>query len=274
MLHARVQTLATLRQAIRRIEAPEAAAAVPRVALGHAAADERLQGGLAPGALHEVFAEAGRHNPAATGFAAGVAARLAAGRPQLWVRQDFIAREQGALSLQGLAELGLDPRRVITVQVADVAAALRVAADGLACAALGTVVLDLWGESRQLDLVASRKLTLAAQASGVSCLLLRTAAVPMVSTAETRWVVRSVASGPAGVGGRRMTAAASLQLWGMPVLEAALVRNRHGRTGQWIMEWNCHECLFREPATHSQPAPAVASDRPAAPADGVLRRAG
>ena len=69
--------------------------------------------------------------------------------------------------MSGLAELGLDPRLLVTVRAADVETALRTAADALACDALGVVVLEVWGEARQLDLVASRKLTLAAQASGV-----------------------------------------------------------------------------------------------------------
>ena len=54
------------------------------------------------------------------------------------------------------------------MRAADVDTALRTAADALACDALGAVVLEVWGEARQLDLVASRKLTLAAQASGVT----------------------------------------------------------------------------------------------------------
>jgi len=268
MKDARAQTLVTLRGAITRFEAP-AAASVVRCRLGHAAADEVLNGGLRRGALHEVFAE-GRHNPAATAFVAGLAARTAMRRTQLWVRQDFIAREQGGLSMQGVAELGLDPRRIVCVQVADMADALRIAADALACPALGTVVMDLWGESARYDLVASRRLTLAAQESGVTCLMMRTAASPAVSSAETRWVVRSASS----------LSSSQRQSWGAPVLNAALVRNRHGQTGQWIMEWNCDECLFREPAAYPQPAPAVASDRPAAsaarPAGGhlPLRRTG
>jgi hypothetical protein len=36
----------------------------------------------------------------------------------------------------------------------------------------------VWGEVRALDLVASRRLTLAARASHVACLVLRTAATP------------------------------------------------------------------------------------------------
>ena len=115
----------------------------------------------------------------------------------MWIRQDFAEIESGALSMAGLAELGLDPRRVVTVRAADVDAALRTAADALACDAVGAVVLEVWGEARQFDLVASRKLTLAAQASGVTGLLLRVAAEPAPSTAETRWIVRAAHSPPA-----------------------------------------------------------------------------
>ncbi len=48
-----------------------------RVALGHASADAALHGGLATGAMHEVFAE-GRQSGAATGLVAGFAGRLSA----------------------------------------------------------------------------------------------------------------------------------------------------------------------------------------------------
>jgi hypothetical protein len=49
--------------------------------------------------------------------------------------------------MSGLAELGLDPRLVVTVRAADVDSALRTAADALACDALGAVVLEVWGEA-------------------------------------------------------------------------------------------------------------------------------
>ena len=60
-------------------------------------------------AVHEVFAE-GRQSAAATGFIAGLAGRVSPRRPLVWVRQDFSEIESGALSMSGLAELGLDPR--------------------------------------------------------------------------------------------------------------------------------------------------------------------
>src|SRR6266576_6799171 len=253
--NARTSMLATLRGSIERIEAPGDAYLPDRVALGHADADATLLGGLALGAMHEVFAEAGRQSAAATGFVAGLAGRAAARRPMVWVRQDFAEIESGALSMSGLAELGLDPRILVTVRAADVDTALRTAADALACDALGVVVLEVWGQARQLDLVASRKLTLAAQASGVTGLVLRIAATPSPSTAETRWIVRAAHSTPAAQ-------SAPWSVWGAPVFDAELVRNRHGPVGRWIMEWNCDECLFRQPAADSQPVAATPAHRP------------
>jgi protein ImuA len=252
MTGARTGTLATLRGSIARIESHDVTA-TNRVALGHAAADAALKGGLALGAVHEVFAE-GRQSAAATGFVAGLVRRLGAGRPLLWVRQDFAERESGALSMHGLSELGLDPRLVVSVRASCVESALRTTADALACDALGAVVMEIWGETRQFDLVASRKLTLAAQLSGVTAVLLRPAAQPLPSSAETRWIVRAAHSPPEASGHGRA--------WGAPVLDTRLVRNRHGPTGQWIMEWKCDECLFREATTHPQPVAAAVADRP------------
>src|ERR1700760_2207101 len=214
----RERALATLRARIERIEASGQAYSPQKVALGHADADATLQGGLAVGAMHEVFAEAGRQSAAATGFVAGLAGRAGARRPLVWVRQDFTEIESGALSMSGLAELGLDPRLVVTVRAADVDTALRTAADALACDALGVVVLEVWGEARQFDLIASRKLTLAAQASGVTGLVLRVAAEPQPSTAETRWIVRAAHSPPAS----HLGPAAAWSAWGAPVFDAAL----------------------------------------------------
>ena len=259
MSTARTNTLARLRGSIERIEVSGDAYAHRKVALGHADADATLQGGLAMAAVHEVFSE-GHQSAAATGFIAGLAGRLTPRRPLVWVRQDFSEMESGALSMSGFCELGLDPRLLVTVRAADADAALRTAADALACDALGAVVLEVWGEARQLDLVASRKLTLAAQASGVTALLLRVAATPQPSTAETRWIVRAAHSPPAS----------PWNGWGAPVFDAQLVRNRHGPVGRWIMEWKCDECLFseparepsREPSTYPQPVAATPAHRP------------
>src|SRR3569623_1141175 len=251
---ARMSALATLRNRIERIETSETAHRRDRVALGHGEADAALQGGLARAAIHEVFCQGPQGTPA-TGFIAGLAGRICARRPLRWVRQDFSEVETGALSMSGRAELGLDPRALVTVRAADVESALRTSADALACDALGVVVLELWGETRQFDLVASRKLTLAAQVSGATGLLLRMAANPLPSTAETRGMLRAAHS-PPGSG---------WSAWGAPVFDAELVRNRHGPVGRWIMEWKCDECLFNKPAAYPQPMAATAPYRPHQP---------
>ncbi len=164
--------------------------------------------------------------------------------------------------MTGFAELGLDPRRIVVVRAPDAQKVLRVAADAVACNALGIVVAEIWGETRAFDLVASRKLTLAAMQSGVTAMMLRLAAQPQASTAETRWIVRAAHSPPGS----------ALQAWGVPVFDAHLVRNRHGPAGRWLLEWDCDACVFRESAANSQPLAAAPADRPAPPVHAANER--
>lgn len=228
-----------------------------RIALGIGAVDACLKGGLARGACHEVYAHPG-HEGAATGFAAGLAWRAASAKPLLWIRQDFSALEFGELAATGLVELGIDPSRVLLLRTAHAEDALRAALDALSCAALGAVAIELVGEPRILDLTASRRLTLAAAESGVSVLLLRFGAQPQASSAATRWLIRSAPS-PRGE-----------RDWGRPAFAAELVRNRHGGTGNWVMEWDCDDGCFRETSGGAVvPAPC---DRPAAAALEAHRR--
>lgn len=199
-----------------------------RVALGHGPADACLGGGLKRGALHEVFAAPG-HEGAATGFAAGLAARMAAHKPFLWIRQDYSALEFGELSATGLLEFGLDPSRMFLFAAANAEDALRAALDALSCAALGCVAIEIPGTPKILDLVASRRLTLSSAQKNVTALLLRLAAAPHASTAETRWLVRAAPSNNEA-----------------PAFNAELIRNRSGQTGAWVMEWNSDETGFAQ----------------------------
>lgn len=235
----------------------------PRVRLGHPRADAALFGGFKQNALHEVFAEAAGEKAMAAGFALALAARVETERKWLlWVRQDFSALEAGELHGNGLLELGNDPARVLVVHAPDAAAALRAGYEGLICKGLAAVIIEIWGEPKVLDLTASRKLTLMAEQHSVMAVLLRFGAEPKPSTAETRWLVRTA------------TSASADENWGRPEFDAALVRNRQGRTGHWVMEWDCHERIFRESAAHSRAFTSAPSDRPAeTPLEG-FRQAG
>ncbi len=234
-----------------------------RVPLGHEAADACLKGGLKQGALHEVFSAAAGHETAASGFAAGLASRVSHGRPVFWVRQDFAALEFAELSATGFLEFGLDPARLLLFRAADVASALRAAADALTCAALGAVVIEVAREPRLLDLVTSRRLTLAAAQKGVSALLLRFEAEPDASAAETRWRIRAGRSACNQKDNPE-------EDFGFPRFDAALTRNRHGTTGHWAMEWNGDEARF---AADHRAVVSAAADRPSAAAAETRRSA-
>jgi protein ImuA len=218
-----------------------------RTPLGHDEADLCLKGGLQRGVLHEVFAVIG-HETAATGFVAGLANRVAADKHSLWIRQDFSMHEFGEVSPTGLRELGLDPARMLLLSVGNASDVLRAANDALSCAALGTVVIEIPGRPKILDLTASRRLTLAATQKSVTAFLLRINAQPDASTAETRWLVRAAASQTGN------------EDWGHPVFETSLIRNRRGKIGHWFMEWNCDECVFQNAtADHRTVVSAIAN---------------
>ncbi len=213
---------------------PELQKASVCTSLGHNEVDLCLKGGLQHGSLHEVFS-AMSHEAAATGFVAGLAARVAANKHLLWIRQDFSAHEWGELSAIGLLELGINPAHLLLLSVANASDALRAVNDALSCAALGAVVIEIQGSPKILDLVASRRLTLAATQKSVTVFLLRFGAHPDSSAAQIRWLVRGAPSPQHG------------KNWGRPIFQVELIRNRHGQTGEWIMEWSSDESSFREP---------------------------
>lgn len=212
------------------LENSEAHTSVP---LGHGHIDACLQGGLRRGALHDISAEAS-HEAAATGFAAALSFRMAADKRVLWIRQDFSTSEFGEPTATGFLELGLDPSRLLLLRLANVTDVLRAASDALSCAALGSVVAEVPGNPKILDMVASRRLTLASAKKGVTAFLLRFTAEPCVGTAETSWRIRASRS-------------SDKENWGFPAFAAELVRNRHGPTGDWVMEWSSDDGSFREP---------------------------
>lgn len=205
-----------------------------RCALGHGEADSVLGGGLLLGALHEVFAR----DASASGFTACAAQRVSGRKKMLWIVQDFCATEHGALAPTGFAELGLAASPLLLLRAANAEDALRAGVDALSCSGLGAVILEIVGNPKVLDLVASRRLVLAAQQKNVTAFLLRHGATSEPSAAQTRWEIRS----------HRSNASDD---WGMPRFEAALVRNRQGETGHWVMEWNCDDGAFRKPSNQA-----------------------
>ena len=242
-----------------------AEAAASRVSLGTPELDARLQGGLQTNALHEFYAAGPDDAAAAAGFALMVAI-CAAGerRSVVWIREDRGARQAGGLYGTGLAELGFDPDTLILVQTADTRALLRAAADTVKCAQVGAVVVEPWGKAPLLDLTASRRLSMAAAASGVFTLMLRIEAVPVPSAAQTRWQVAAAPS-----------TALAANAPGHPAFDITLLRHRGGVAGfEARLEWNRDQASFAPLSGGTSAAAVVGTGATrASPATSTARRA-
>ncbi len=174
-LRALRRSIAVLETAgARAVREPETA---PFAGLDHAGLDHALGGGIARGAVHEVFAATAPDGAAARGFAALLALRAASpGRPLLWLSEDALLREIGEPNAEGLADLGLAPDVALLVRARDGLASLRGAVEAARCAGLGAVLVESWGAAKGSTLTASRRLALAAKESGVTIVLARTGA--------------------------------------------------------------------------------------------------
>ncbi|TPG15704.1 hypothetical protein [Sphingomonas oligophenolica] len=215
-----------------------------------------LRQGLARAQLHELYALDAQDAAAATGFA--VALAIAAGAlPLLWIRTDDAERRHGRILGAGLVELGMAPTALVIASVADEAGLLRAAADAARCAGLGTLVVESHDRAPRIDLTATRRLMLAAEASGVTVLLLRLGAEPTPSAATTRWGVTAIPSTPLPTDAP-----------GHPSFAVELLRRRGGPAGaRWRVEWKRDDRYFA-PIADSAPLSGarlpVAADRAAA----------
>src|SRR6516165_103395 len=282
--------LPELRERIRRIERPTALVhgVLP---FGIAAIDQVLPGGgLALGALHEILGVGGDEEDGAlaAAFAAGILGRvglhrtpgtpapcslpgasLAGGRPGAPPPTE--ERRGGGMVLwclprpnlygPGLAAHGLDPARLVLVRAPRDAEILWAMEEGLRAPGIAAVV----GEVGSLAAVASRRLQLAAERSGITVFLLRRwrnggqaaheRALP--NAAVTRWRIAALPSRPMpgepGVG--------------RPRWRIELLRCRGGEPASWEVE--------EADATGHVSLAAALADRPAAPVPAErFRRAG
>lgn len=244
-------TLAALKAELARLEPAVLPSASPHFSLGLPPIDEPLGGGLALGALHEVFAAGTMDGVAATGFATALAVRAAPGARIVWVRQDMIDRELGRLHGAGLVSFGLDPDKVILVRARDATCAMKAARDAARSPALGLVIVEIWGEPKILDLTTSRRLSLTASESGVTVLMVRIGAEPAPSAASSRWMVSAAPSQPQ-----------EADLLGFPTFSVTLLRHRAGLpVREWLVEWDRDQRRFRNGSTLFSGVDSVFFDR-------------
>ncbi|HEX7199358.1 MAG TPA: hypothetical protein VF213_07760 [Dongiaceae bacterium] len=227
-----------LREQVRRLERAHSAARAGRtaVSLGVAEIDALLpEGGLLTGALHEIEAgpaPSGRvaaHDGAALGFTAFLLGRLldqAAAGTVLWCRQP-----SGTFDAPPYAPAlaaWFDPARLLMVTARQQDDLFWAMEEGLRAGVAAVV-----GETRAADPTAGRRLSLAAEKSGVPAFLLRSEPAPAQSVCATRWRIASAAS----------HSTPGLADLGAPRWRVELRRNRFGvpsadEIPSWLLEWS------------------------------------
>ncbi|MBU0723343.1 MAG: hypothetical protein KJ904_10150 [Alphaproteobacteria bacterium] len=175
-------------------------------------------GGLPRGSIHQLEGVPG--DTSVLSFAAGLTSRCAGpdGRA-LWLRLRRDRQETGEPYGPGLARYSLPPDRLMLVEARAIPDLLWALEEGLRCTGFSVAL----AEGISPDLTASRRLQLAAEASGVTALLVSPGPVRTRSVALTRW---------------RVTAAPSARGVHRPRWQVELLHCRGGKPGSWIMEWD------------------------------------
>lgn len=283
----RSENVILLRAAIARIEAgaqPPAGGLRPLVRLGERLAlDAALGGGLAAGSVSEIVPAKPQDAAAACGFALGLAIRLArsqtnrqcrdgrAAKPILWIIEDFAGIEHGAPYGPGLAQHGLAPHQLVLVRTPRAQDALWALEEALKTRNI-IVIGELWTHRKCHDLAASRRLALAARASGTPGLILHAGASGnTASAAASRFEIASHASATdASATDASATGGAASRLpvpgsasWAVRLLKArAGPESRFGldRDKRHFLVWDAAKGFFRDALP--VPAPAHAANRP------------
>jgi protein ImuA len=143
---------------------------------------------LGEAGLHELKPDAHADTPASVSFALCVLSLLTGhGESQqdtlLWCLTDQALAEWGVPYGPGLISLGLDPARILIVRARRVEEAAWALEEGLKSGALAI----LFGQVAIAKPVMARRLSLAAKAGGLPCLLLTEARSPALPGALTRW---------------------------------------------------------------------------------------
>lgn len=171
------------------------------------------------GAIHEFISSSPEDTAACGGFIAGLVQKLLkSGGACLWI--SYTRR----IYPPALKLFGVDPDRVIFIDVPLQKDVLWVTEEALKCEGVATVIC----ETKELSFTASQRLQLAVEKSHVTGFVLRKDIKKVNTTAcVTRWQVRPV----------RSQLRAGMPGVGHPRWQVTLIKVRNGKPGDWIIEW-------------------------------------
>lgn len=190
------------------------------IATGIEEIDQSLPCGSLPlAAIHEFITENAEEGAAASGFLSGLLSSITK-------KDGYIVWIVKTLNVfpPSLKCFGLNPDRIIFMELPKEKEALWAMEDALRCEGLAAVVCEV----SDPDLTATRRMQIAVEKSGVTGFILRMNPKKTGSTAcVTRWHVKPLPSflteGLPGVG--------------FPRWQVELVKVRNGRPGSWQIEW-------------------------------------
>jgi len=225
----------------------------PAVSLGVPELDQSLpEGGLKNGYLYEIVPEIYADFPAALGFALGVLSRISKKRNGhiLWVQPNFRTFAETRLYPTGLSDFGIDPNRIIQVNVPKSQNVLWALDEALADTSVVAAIGLIQEDNRAYDFTASRRLSMRAANHGTTAFVFPIEpGFAMASAAEMRWSVKSEASFPVHCRGQ------SIPSVGVPRWHVRIAKSRHGNIGEWHLEWNHEKLSFRLATSLANRAP-------------------
>jgi protein ImuA len=216
------------------------------------------------GAIHEFICSGAETTAASGALVSGILGPLMrAGGACIWIGSAG-RLFAGRLFHPALAAFGIEPERVIFIDVKREKEILWCMEEALKCAGLAAVV----GETPDISFTASRRLQLAVEQTRVTAFLLRTNPRDLNTIARVaRWKVTSLASTPEE----------GLPGIGFPRWKVELTWVKNGLPAAWVVEWRAGRFHF-PPSTAISDAlvvgkALVGSETPA-PAESQRRRAG
>lgn len=219
MPQTRADIISRLQTDIRRLEGFKPLdGPAPDLALG--AIQKAFPKGIFPtGAVHEFLpAEAG-DQAAVYGFIMGLMSRMMANHDiTFWISA------KRRLFPPAAANFGIQPDRLIFVDVPKEQDVMPILYEALKCSAVSAVV----AEARNMDFTTSRRLQLAVEQSKATGFVIRNPGQKLNTTAcVSRWQIASLPS----------EAYEGLPGMGFPKWRVALLRMRNGKTGSWEVQW-------------------------------------
>jgi len=171
------------------------------------------------GAVHEFLSDAPENAAATSGFIAGLIGRFMKDAGMcLWISN------KRTLFAPALKVFGIDPERVIFLDLCKEKDVLWAVEEALKCEALAAVV----GELKEISFMESRRLQLAVEKSHITGFIHRY--YPKTEnnvTCVSRWKIRPLAS-------EQINGMPGL---GVPRWNVQLLKVRNGRPGSWQIEW-------------------------------------